>query len=69
VFADTVAARSFTRANECHGWLGLRFQTDPGGAPSDILVHVNLMDPANVQQQEALRTFAPRTRSRTSTTT
>ena len=57
VFADTVAARSFTRANECHGWLGLRFQASPGAAPSDILLHVNLMDPTNVQQQEALGMF------------
>src|SRR5207245_4289713 len=27
VFADTVAARSYTRKDEAHGWLGMRFQT------------------------------------------
>jgi len=26
VFADTVAARNFKGTNECHGWMGVRFQ-------------------------------------------
>lgn len=54
VFADTVAARSFTRRDNCHGWLGVRFQSQPQNWPSQILVHVNLLDPENIQQQEAL---------------
>src|SRR5437899_263167 len=29
VFADTVAARSFSRHDEAHGWLGIRFQAQP----------------------------------------
>jgi len=29
VFADTVTARSFTRREETHGWMGIRFQTAP----------------------------------------
>jgi hypothetical protein len=29
VFADTVAARSFRRHDESHGWMGLRFQHAP----------------------------------------
>jgi hypothetical protein len=53
-FADTVAARNYAGTNECHGWIGLRFQTEPRGAPSQILLHVNLRDPANLLQQEAL---------------
>ena len=28
VFADTVAAKSFKGTNECHGWMGMRFQAD-----------------------------------------
>src|SRR5262245_14610947 len=54
VFADTVAARNFAGTNECHGWLGLRFQAEPRGAPSDIRLHVNLRDPTNLLQQQAL---------------
>ena len=54
VFADTVAARSFKQHNESHGWLGVRFQEDPRGEPSQIIVHVRMLDESNVDQQEAL---------------
>ncbi|MFZ1221352.1 MAG: TonB-dependent receptor, partial [Chthoniobacterales bacterium] len=54
VFADTVAARSFKQHNESHGWLGVRFQEEPRGEPSQITVHVRMLDESNVDQQEAL---------------
>src|SRR5216110_2503513 len=54
VFADTVAARSFKERNESHGWLGVRFQSEPRGQPSQIIIHVRLLDATNVEQQEAL---------------
>jgi hypothetical protein len=54
VFADTVAARSFKQHNESHGWLGVRFQDDPRGEPSQIIIHVRMLDESNVDQQEAL---------------
>src|ERR1043165_8304200 len=54
VFADTVAARSFKQHNESHGWLGVRYQTEPRGEPSQIVIHVRMLDEANVDQQEAL---------------
>src|SRR5947208_6623510 len=50
VFANTVA----TRREEGQGWLGIRFQADPGAAPSEILIHVRMLDKENVRQQEAL---------------
>lgn len=53
-FADTVAARSYSRQEETHGWMGIRFQTQPGSEPSDILMHVIMWDRDNLQQQEAL---------------
>src|SRR5256885_1868949 len=53
-FADTVATRNYKGDNEQHGWVGLRFQTQPATDPSDMLLHVNLMDPTAQQQQEAL---------------
>lgn len=28
-FADTVVAKAFNRANECHGWLGIKYQATP----------------------------------------
>jgi hypothetical protein len=57
VFADTVSARNYEGSNECHGWLGLRFQTAPHGPSNDILLHVNLRDPTNLLQQQALGTL------------
>src|SRR5437763_5800292 len=36
VFADTVSARNYQGTNEQHGWLGIRFQTEPGAQPSQI---------------------------------
>src|SRR5437016_8278188 len=54
VFADTVAARSFKQHNESHGWLGVRFQTQTRGEPNQIIIHVRMLDEANVDQQEAL---------------
>ena len=54
VFADTVAAKSFTGNNECHGWMGVRFQLRPGEASSDVLIHVRMWDKENVLQQQAL---------------
>ena len=53
-FADTVSARNFAGTNECHGWMGVRFLTEPGGEPNDVLLHVNMMDPSNPLQQEVL---------------
>ena len=54
VFVDTVAARSFKEHNESHGWLGVRFQTEPRGEPSQIIIHVRMLDESNADQQEAL---------------
>lgn len=52
--ADTVSARNYAGTNECHGWLGIRFQPTPKSEPCDILIHVHMMDHDNVRQQEAL---------------
>jgi hypothetical protein len=54
VFADTVAAHSYSRNEDGHGWLGIRFQHETRCAPSDIIIHVRMMDSDNFRQQEAL---------------
>src|SRR5262249_18296843 len=53
VFADTIAARNYAGTNECHGWMGIRFQQKPGGPTNDVLLHINLMEPSNLLQQAA----------------
>lgn len=54
VFADTVAAKSYSRKDNCHGWMGIRFQNSPGNPPSQIILHVSLLDRENLAQQEAM---------------
>ncbi|MEE9343679.1 MAG: TonB-dependent receptor [Gammaproteobacteria bacterium] len=53
-FANTVAARSFTQQREGHGWLGIRFQTEPDGDASQIDLHVCLKGNENITDLETL---------------
>ena len=53
-FADTVVARSFRGGNECHGWMGVKFQAQPHDEPSQIVMHVRMLDVEAFAQQEAL---------------
>lgn len=53
-FADTVSARNYQGTNECHAWMGLRFQAKPQAEDSVIIIHVRMLDDNNPAQQEAL---------------
>lgn len=53
-YAATVAAKSFNRDNECHAWCGIRLQLYPDAPPSDVIVHVRMLDKDANLQQEAL---------------
>jgi hypothetical protein len=53
-FADTVSARNFKGTNDCHGWMGVRFQAHPRDQDSQIIIHVRMLDSENALQQEAL---------------
>jgi hypothetical protein len=53
-FADTVVARSYRGGNECHGWMGVKFQSHPRDEPSQIVLHVRMLEAEAQQQQEAL---------------
>jgi hypothetical protein len=54
VFADTVKAASYSGSSECHGWMGVRLQSHPRDADSQIILHVNMRDKDKEGQQEAL---------------
>lgn len=54
VFANTVAALNFKRTNEAHGWMGVKFQDAPGTDVSEVVIHVRMLDPQNILQQDAL---------------
>lgn len=53
-FADTVAARNYQGTNECHGWMGVKYQAHPRDEDSQIILHVRMLDDGNDLQQEAL---------------
>ncbi len=53
-FADTVTARSYRGGNECHGWMGIKFQARANEPDSQIIIHARMLDDENRQQQEAL---------------
>jgi hypothetical protein len=54
VFADTVATRSHGRVENGHGWMGVRFQSQPRESPSEISLHVHLLDANTQHEKEAL---------------
>jgi hypothetical protein len=56
-FGNTLAALNYKKTNECHGWMGIRFQLRPGSAPHDIILHVRMLDRDNSLQQEAIGFF------------
>lgn len=51
-FADTVTTINFAKDKEGHGWMGVRFQTVPKGAPNQVVLHVRLLENTALQQQE-----------------
>lgn len=53
-FANTVAAKAYQRKSECHGWLGVKFQSEPHGEPNEVVMHVRMLDSQNIMQQQAL---------------
>ena len=54
VYANTVAARSYSRAEDGLGWMGVRYQREPGGPAHEVVLHTRLLDETNVQQQEVV---------------
>src|ERR1700683_362110 len=53
-FANTVSARNYQGTNECHGWMGVKYQAHPRDADSQIIIHVRMLDRENDLQQETL---------------
>ena len=53
-FANTVAARNYQGTNECHGWMGVKYQAHPRDQDSQIIIHVRMLDRENDLQQEVL---------------
>jgi hypothetical protein len=53
-FANTVATTSYGSNRDGEGWIGLRFQSQPGETPSEIVIHCHLLDDESQRQQLAI---------------
>ena len=56
-YANTVTAKGYRGGGNYHGWTGIKFQHSPGSEPSQVIVHIKLLDSQNLFQQEAIGTF------------
>ena len=50
-FANTVATINFQKTSQGHGWFGVKFQTSPDAAPSEVFLHARLHESDALQQQ------------------
>jgi hypothetical protein len=55
--ANTVAAKSPKYKGDCHGWIGIKYQSELNAPPNQIILHLRLLDSTNLQQQETLGTL------------
>lgn len=53
-FADTVAAKGYKSDRDCHGWMGIKYQSKSMEEANKIVLHVRMKDKTNLQQQECL---------------
>ena len=56
-YANTVTAKGYRGGGNYHGWTGIKFQHSPGSEPSQVIVHIKMLDNQNLFQQEAIGTF------------
>ncbi len=54
VYANTMATRPYMGREEGHGWMGIRFQHEPLSEPSQIIIHIRMLDLENAREQEAV---------------
>ncbi len=53
-YANTMAALTYKKNNDAHGWMGVRFQLEPNGKFNDAIIHVKMLDNDNNLQQQAM---------------
>ena len=56
-YANTVATIDWAKKYKGHGWLGIRFQTEPGGDYNEIVLHVQFHENNAAHQQISLGTM------------
>jgi len=53
-FADTVEILNFSKTNQGHGWMGVKFQLYENSEPNTVILHVKLMENDGLLQQRTI---------------
>lgn len=53
-YANTVETLNFSKTNDAHGWMGMKFQLHAGTDANEVIVHVNLKENDPLLQQQTL---------------
>ncbi len=54
VFAETAATHTNPRQRGGHAWMGVRFQNEPRSPPSEVILHVQLLESVTAHEQDAI---------------
>ncbi|MFT4644202.1 MAG: hypothetical protein ACI8ZX_000603 [Planctomycetota bacterium] len=53
-FANTITTLNYSRTNEPHGWIGVRYQLHEDAEPNEIILHVRIHDNNTILQQRVI---------------
>ncbi len=53
-FANTITTLNYSRTNDPHGWIGVRFQLKEDSEPNTIILHVRIHDNNTILQQRVI---------------
>ena len=54
VFSNTSTTLNYHKNNDPHGWMGVRFQSTPGGPANEVMIHARLKGTDSLYQQRTL---------------
>lgn len=54
VFSNTSTTLNYKKNNDPHGWMGVKFQTKPGGPANEVMIHARLKGTDSLYQQRTL---------------
>lgn len=54
VFSNTCTTLNYYKNNDPHGWMGVRFQTQPQAEPNEVVIHVRLKGSDSLYQQRTI---------------
>ncbi|HWB65119.1 MAG TPA: hypothetical protein VG603_16490 [Chitinophagales bacterium] len=54
VFSNTCTTLNYYKNNDPHGWMGVKFQMEPGKEPNEVVIHVRLKGSDSLYQQRVI---------------